>query len=35
MVGVSPTEYRRQHQEAGARHIPGCFLFMRGIDPIR
>ncbi len=32
MVGVSPTEYRRRHHNSGTRHIPGCFLFMRGVD---
>ncbi len=35
MVGVSPTEYRRHHHTAGARHIPGCFLFLRGVDTVR
>lgn len=34
MVGVSPTEYRQNHHTAGARHIPGCFLFLRGIDTV-
>ncbi|MEM7325964.1 MAG: helix-turn-helix transcriptional regulator [Actinomycetota bacterium] len=33
LVGASPTEYRRTHREVGARHIPGCFLFLRGVDP--
>lgn len=34
LVGVSPNEYRARHHVAGAAHIPGCFLFMRGIDRI-
>lgn len=32
LVGESPTEYRDRWAAAGAPHIPGCFLFMRGVD---
>lgn len=35
MVGASPTEYRQHHHVSGARHIPGCFLFLRGIDAVK
>ena len=36
LVGVSPTEYRTETTEVdGAKHIPGCFLFMRGVDRSR
>jgi AraC-like DNA-binding protein len=34
LVGESPTEYRDRYAAAGGPHIPGCFLFMRGIDGI-
>ncbi len=33
LVGESPSEYRARWAECGGPHIPGCFLFMRGIDP--
>lgn len=35
LVGESPTAYRRRWADrAGAAHVPGCWLFMRGaIDP--
>ena len=32
LVGETPKQYRDRWAEAGAPHIPGCFLFMRGID---
>ena len=32
LVGVSPSAYRERFAAAGGHHIPGCFLFMRGID---
>jgi hypothetical protein len=32
LVGESPTEYRDRWAERGGPRIPGCFLFMRGID---
>jgi AraC-like DNA-binding protein len=32
LVGESPTAYRDRWAERGGPHIPGCFLFMRGID---
>jgi AraC-like DNA-binding protein len=32
LVGESPTEYRNRWAAQGGPHIPGCFLFMRGID---
>ena len=32
LVGESPTEYRDRWASSGGPRIPGCFLFMRGID---
>ena len=32
LVGESPTAYRNRWAARGGPHIPGCFLFMRGID---
>jgi AraC-like DNA-binding protein len=32
LVGESPTRYRNRWAARGGPHIPGCFLFMRGID---
>ena len=32
LVGETPTEYRDRWAAHGGPHIPGCFLFMRGID---
>ncbi len=32
LVGESPTAYRNRWAAQGGPHIPGCFLFMRGID---
>lgn len=32
LVGETPTEYRDRWAATGGPHIPGCFLFMRGID---
>jgi AraC-like DNA-binding protein len=32
LVGESPTEYRDRWAAQGGPHIPGCFLFMRGVD---
>jgi AraC-like DNA-binding protein len=32
LVGESPTEYRDRWAARGGPRIPGCFLFMRGID---
>lgn len=32
LVGVTPTEYRDRWATSGGDHIPGCFLFMRGVD---
>ena len=32
LVGVTPTQYRDRWATSGGNHIPGCFLFMRGID---
>ncbi|MEO1057380.1 MAG: AraC family transcriptional regulator [Actinomycetota bacterium] len=32
LVGVSPVAYRKRWASSGGQHIPGCFLFMRGID---
>jgi AraC-like DNA-binding protein len=34
LVGESPTAYRDRWAARGGPHIPGCFLFMRGVlDP--
>jgi AraC-like DNA-binding protein len=32
LVGESPSEYRNRWAALGGPRIPGCFLFMRGID---
>ena len=32
LVGESPTEYRNRWAAQTGPHIPGCFLFMRGVD---
>ena len=32
LVGESPTQYRDRWAARGGPRIPGCFLFMRGID---
>lgn len=32
LVGESPTQYRDRFAARGGPRIPGCFLFMRGID---
>lgn len=34
LVGESPTQYRDRWAAEGGPRIPGCFLFMRGIDPL-
>jgi transcriptional regulator GlxA family with amidase domain len=33
LVGETPTQYRDRWAATGGPHIPGCFLFMRGVDP--
>jgi hypothetical protein len=33
LVGEPPSQYRARWVERGGPHIPGCFLFMRGVDP--
>jgi AraC-like DNA-binding protein len=33
LVGESPTEYRDRWAADRGPRIPGCFLFMRGVDP--
>ena len=34
LVGESPTAYRDRWAARGGPHIPGCYLFMRGLrDP--
>jgi AraC-like DNA-binding protein len=30
-VGVSPSEYQKLFARTGAPHIPGCYVFMRGL----
>jgi hypothetical protein len=32
LVGETPTQYRDRWARQGGPHIPGCFLFWRGID---
>src|SRR5215210_2451751 len=32
LVGESPTQYRDRWAAQGGPHIPGCFLFFRGVD---
>jgi transcriptional regulator GlxA family with amidase domain len=32
LVGESPSDYRRRWTATGGPHVPGCFLFMRGVD---
>ncbi len=32
LVGEAPTAYRDRWAARGGPHIPGCFLFMRGVD---
>ena len=32
LVGETPTQYRDRWAASGGPHIPGCFLFMRGVD---
>ena len=32
LVGESPTQYRDRFAALGGPRIPGCFLFMRGVD---
>lgn len=32
LVGESPTQYRDRWAAKGGPRIPGCFLFMRGVD---
>ena len=34
LVGVSPTAYRQQWAADNGNQIPGCFLFMRGVDRV-
>jgi transcriptional regulator GlxA family with amidase domain len=31
LVGESPTTYRGRWAARGGQHVPGCFLFMRGV----
>ncbi len=31
LVGVSPSEYQKLFAHTGAPHIPGCYVFMRGL----
>lgn len=32
LVGMSPSAYQRAHVHAGAHHIPGCVVFMLGMQ---
>jgi AraC-like DNA-binding protein len=33
LVGESPVAYRNRWAATGLPHIPGCYLFMRGVTP--
>lgn len=35
LVGETPTRYRDRWAASGGPRIPGCFLFMRGVDAWR
>jgi AraC-like DNA-binding protein len=35
LVGETPTVYRDRWAATGAPHIPGCYLFMCGVQPVR
>jgi AraC-like DNA-binding protein len=35
LVGETPTAYRDRWARTGAPHIPGCYLFMRGVVDLR
>ena len=35
LTGESPVEYRNRWARSGQPHIPGCFLFMRGLYALR
>lgn len=35
MVGETPTMYRDRWAAKGGPHIPGCYLFMRGVEVAR
>ena len=35
LVGESPTAYRDRWAARGQPHIPGCYLFMRGVMELR
>jgi AraC-like DNA-binding protein len=35
MVGESPSEFQRRYAISGAPHIPGCYVFMRGLVELR
>lgn len=32
LVGMNPSEYQRAHVHATAQHIPGCVVFMLGMQ---
>ena len=31
IVGETPSEFQRRYAATGAPHIPGCYIFMRGL----
>jgi AraC-like DNA-binding protein len=35
LVGESPTAYRNRWAARGGPHVPGCYLFMRGVLDLR
>jgi AraC-like DNA-binding protein len=35
LVGESPTAYRDRWAARGGPHVPGCYLFMRGVHDLR
>lgn len=35
LIGESPTAYRNRWAARGGQHVPGCYLFMRGVLDLR
>jgi AraC-like DNA-binding protein len=35
LVGETPSAFQRRYAAAGAPHIPGCYVFMRGLVELR
>jgi AraC-like DNA-binding protein len=34
LVGCSPTDYQRRYAASGGGRIPGCVIFMLGLQPV-